>query len=56
MRRVFLAGLATDYCVAFSAEDAARLGYAVFVIEDACRGIGLPVAAGGRRSMRRNDG
>ncbi len=47
MRRVFLAGLATDYCVAFSAEDAARLGYAVFVIEDACRGIGLPVAGGG---------
>jgi nicotinamidase/pyrazinamidase len=46
-RRIFLAGLATDYCVAFSAEDATRLGYAVFVIEDACRGIGLPVAGGG---------
>src|SRR5215470_8291574 len=35
-RRVFLAGLATDFCVAWSAEDAARLGYTVFVIEDAC--------------------
>jgi nicotinamidase/pyrazinamidase len=46
-RRVFLAGLATDYCVAFSAEDAARLGYEVFVVEDACRGIGLPVEGGG---------
>src|SRR4051812_36805479 len=46
-RRVFLAGLATDYCVAFSAEDAARLGYGVFVIEDACRGIGLPAEGGG---------
>jgi nicotinamidase/pyrazinamidase len=45
--RVFLAGLATDYCVAYSAEDAAKLGYSVFVIEDACRGIGLPVAGGG---------
>jgi nicotinamidase/pyrazinamidase len=46
-RRVFLAGLATDYCVAFSAEDAARLGYEAFVVEDACRGIGLPVEGGG---------
>jgi len=45
--RVFLAGLATDFCVAYSAEDAAKLGYAVVVIEDACRGIGLPVASGG---------
>jgi nicotinamidase/pyrazinamidase len=47
MRRLFLAGLAADYCVAYSAEDAARLGYAVFVIEDACRGIGLPAEGGG---------
>ncbi len=41
-RRLFLAGLATDFCVAWSAEDAVRLGYEVAVIEDACRGIGLP--------------
>jgi nicotinamidase/pyrazinamidase len=47
VKRVFLAGLATDYCVGYSAEDAAKLGYQVFVIEDACRGIGLPVAGGG---------
>jgi len=46
-RRVFLCGLATDFCVAWSAEDAVRLGYDVFVIEDACRGIGLPVPGGG---------
>lgn len=45
-RRVFLAGLATDFCVAWSAEDAARLGYEVTVIEDACRGIGIPTADG----------
>ncbi len=45
-RRLFLAGLATDFCVAWSAEDAARLGYEVFVIEDACRGIALPTTAG----------
>nr|WP_149540870.1 bifunctional nicotinamidase/pyrazinamidase [Siccirubricoccus phaeus] len=46
VRRVFLAGLATDYCVAYSAEDAAKLGYQVVVIEDACRGIGLPAEGG----------
>jgi nicotinamidase/pyrazinamidase len=46
MRRIFLAGLATDFCVAWSAEDAVRLGFEVVVIEDACRGIGLPVADG----------
>ncbi|HBK05532.1 MAG TPA: bifunctional nicotinamidase/pyrazinamidase [Acetobacteraceae bacterium] len=40
--RLFLCGLATDFCVAWSAEDAARLGFAVTIIEDACRGIGLP--------------
>ena len=45
-RRLFLAGLATDFCVAWSAEDAVRLGYEVTMIEDACRGIGLPGAAG----------
>jgi nicotinamidase/pyrazinamidase len=45
-RRVFLAGLATDFCVAWSAEDAVRLGYEVVVIEDACRGIGIPLANG----------
>jgi nicotinamidase/pyrazinamidase len=44
--RVFLAGLATDFCVAWSAEDAVRLGFDVVVIQDACRGIALPVAEG----------
>jgi nicotinamidase/pyrazinamidase len=45
--RLFLVGLASDFCVAFSAEDAVKLGYRVFVIEDACRGIGLPLLGGG---------
>lgn len=45
-RRIFLCGLATDFCVAWSAEDAARLGFATVVIEDACRGIGLPTVEG----------
>lgn len=40
-QRVFLVGLATDFCVAYSAQDAIKLGYQVFVIRDACRGIGI---------------
>ena len=40
IRRVFLAGLAFDYCVAWSAKDAARLGFETLVIEDATRAIG----------------
>ena len=48
--RLFLCGLATDFCVAWSAEDAARLGFAVAIFEDACRGIGLP-APGGRTTI-----
>jgi len=37
--RVFLAGLATDFCVAYSAVDARKLGFEACVIEDACRAI-----------------
>ncbi len=39
--RVFMAGLATDYCVAYSAIDARREGFDVVVIENACRAIDL---------------
>ena len=39
IKRVFLAGLATDFCVAWSAVDARKNGFAAVVIEDACRGI-----------------
>jgi nicotinamidase/pyrazinamidase len=39
--RVFLAGLAFDFCVRYSAEDAHRCGFAAVVIEDACRGIDI---------------
>jgi nicotinamidase/pyrazinamidase len=38
-KRVFLVGLATDFCVAWSALDARRAGFDAFVIEDATRGI-----------------
>jgi nicotinamidase/pyrazinamidase len=40
--RLFLCGLATDFCVAWSAKDAVGLGYQVLVVEDACRGIAIP--------------
>ena len=39
--RVFLCGLATDYCVAWSAVDARHEGFETYVIEDACRAIDL---------------
>ena len=37
--RVFVAGLAFDFCVRYSAEDAAGQGFEALVFEDACRGI-----------------
>jgi nicotinamidase/pyrazinamidase len=39
LHRVFVAGLATDFCVAWSAMDARKAGFETYVIEDACRGI-----------------
>ena len=41
LERVFLCGLATDFCVQFSALDARRLGFETVLIEDACRAIDL---------------
>lgn len=38
---VYLMGLATDYCVKYSALDAVHSGFKVFVVEDACRGVEL---------------
>jgi nicotinamidase/pyrazinamidase len=37
--QIFLAGLALDFCVAWTARDAAAAGFTVTVIEDACRAI-----------------
>jgi nicotinamidase/pyrazinamidase len=39
LRRIFAVGLALDFCVRYSAEDAKRQGFDAVVIEDACRGI-----------------
>jgi nicotinamidase/pyrazinamidase len=41
LTRLFLAGLAFDFCVRYSAEDARGEGFDAFVIEDACRGIDI---------------
>lgn len=38
---VYVVGLATDFCVAWTAMDAAKLGFDSYVIEDACRAIDL---------------
>jgi nicotinamidase/pyrazinamidase len=38
---VYVCGLATDFCVAWSAEDAAHFGFKSTVIEDACRAIDM---------------
>lgn len=53
MRRVILAGLATDYCVGFSALDAREAGFDVVVIEAACRGIAPESVADRRAEMNR---
>ena len=45
-RRLFLCGLATDFCVGWSAQDAVASKFETFVIEDACRGIGVIGADG----------
>jgi nicotinamidase/pyrazinamidase len=38
--RIFMAGLAYDYCVRYSAIDSMRAGFETYVVEDACRAIG----------------
>jgi nicotinamidase/pyrazinamidase len=47
LTQAFVVGLATDFCVAWTALDARRLGLAVTVVEDACRGIDAPTVPGG---------
>lgn len=39
IKTVYVVGLATDFCVAWTAMDARKLGLDAFVVEDACRGI-----------------
>ncbi|MDB5639474.1 MAG: Nicotinamidase/pyrazinamidase [Bradyrhizobium sp.] len=41
LKRIFLAGLATDFCVHYSAVDARRLGFDTVLVEAGCRAIDL---------------
>ena len=52
-RRLYLAGLALDFCVLWSAEDARREGFEIVVVEDACRA--LDVAGSAADALRRLD-
>lgn len=52
LTRIFLAGLAFDFCVRYSAEDARRQDFIVLVVEDACRCIDIDGSlAATRRSL-----
>jgi nicotinamidase/pyrazinamidase len=41
VRDVYVMGLATDYCVKFTALDASQLGFHVHLVQDGCRGVDL---------------
>lgn len=41
VKDVYILGVATDYCIKYSALDAKLLGFNVYIIEDACRGVDL---------------
>ncbi len=49
-QELFICGLATDYCVKFTVLDALQLGFAVTVVEDACRAVNLQ-PEDGRRAL-----
>lgn len=50
LSRIFLAGLATDFCVFYSALDAIRSGFRVVVVEDACRALDLAGSLAGAKA------
>jgi nicotinamidase/pyrazinamidase len=56
LARIFLAGLAFDFCVRYSAEDGRRAGFSVLVIEDACRSIDVDGSADATRTALRDLG
>ena len=51
-----LVGLATDFCVHYSAVDAARLGFTVTVREDLCRAIDLDGSLDAARTSMQSEG
>jgi len=56
IKRVFCVGLALDFCVRFSAEDARREGFDTQVIENACRGIDMNGSVNAAREAMQNVG
>jgi nicotinamidase/pyrazinamidase len=56
LKRLFLCGLATDYCVAYSALDARAQGFEVTVLLDACRAIDLGGSLAAALEQMRNAG
>ncbi len=55
IRRVFIGGLATDYCVLNTVRDALRLGYATFLLQDAVRAVDVNAGDGGRAIAEMRD-
>lgn len=52
IKRVFVGGLATDYCVLSTVLDALKAGYEVWVVEDACRGVSPETTQAAWQAMR----
>jgi nicotinamidase/pyrazinamidase len=45
VNKLYVTGIATDFCVKYSALDAVAEGFEVLLIEDACKGVDLPVGS-----------
>lgn len=56
LKRVHSCGLATDFCVAFSAIDAVRCGFESIVVEDACRAIDVDGSLEHAKAMMQQTG
>ena len=56
IENINLVGLATDFCVNYSAQDAANLGYKVSVLEKMCRAIDLNGSLAAAKSEMQNRG
>jgi len=56
INRVYCVGLALDFCVRYSAEDARKEGFETFVIENACRGIDMGGSVSAATSAMKESG